>query len=73
MQSNYTIPDELNPALDKLPGAPAVRRRFSASPSNGSEFTGSSTIQIYLPTGAASTVIDPGRSYLRFEIHNEFK
>ena len=47
MQSNYTIPDELNPALDKLPGAPAVRRRFSASTSNGSSFQENSTIKIF--------------------------
>lgn len=60
----------MNPGIDILPGAPAVRRRFEAVPYNGSSFSPESTVQIYLPTGGASTFIDPHRSYLRFDVVN---
>lgn len=70
MQSEYGVPVEMNPGIDILPGAPAVRRRFEAVPYNGSTFVPEDTVQIYLPTGGASTFIDPHRSYLRFDIEN---
>lgn len=71
MQSEFGVPVEMNPGIDILPGAPAVRRRFEAVPYNGSSFSPESTVQIYLPTGGASTFIDPHRSYLRFDVVNK--
>jgi len=71
MQSEYGVPVEMNPGIDILPGAPAVRRRFEAVPYNGSAFNPDDTVQIYLPTGGASTFIDPHRSYLRMDIVNK--
>lgn len=70
--ANFNIPPMMNPELDKLPGAPAVRRRFNANPDNASEFFPEDLIQIPLPTGNASTMIDPSRSYLRFDIVNNY-
>lgn len=70
MQSEYGVPVEMNPGIDILPGAPAVRRRFEAVPYNGSAFNPEDTVQIYLPTGGASTFIDPHRSYLRMDVVN---
>lgn len=71
MQSEYGVPVEMNPGIDILPGAPAVRRRFEAVPYNGSAFNPEDTVQIYLPTGGASTFIDPHRSYLRMDVVNQ--
>lgn len=68
--AEYSVPVPLNPQIDILTAVPAVRRQFMAGPTNGSEFLPQSTIEIPLPTGAASTFIDPSRSFLKFDFYN---
>lgn len=66
--SDFGIPTELNPGVDRSPAAPAVTRRIYIPPSNNTEFSNGGDIQFRLPTAEPGSMLDAKYTYMKFNL-----
>jgi len=71
--SDFSVPQELNPGVDRSPAAPAVSRRIYIPPSNGTEFNQNGDLQFRLPTAEPGSILDAKYTYMKFTVVVEFE
>jgi len=70
--SDFSVPQELNPGVDRSPAAPAVSRRIYIPPSNGTQFGQNGDLQFRLPTAEPGSILDAKYTYMKFTVEVEF-
>jgi len=71
--SDFSVPQELNPGVDRSPAAPAVSRRIYIPPSNGTTFQQNGDLQFRLPTAEPGSILDARYTYMKFTVEVEFE
>lgn len=66
--SDFSVPQQLNPGVDRSPAAPAVTRRIYIPPSNGNTFVQNGDLQFRLPTAEPGSILDARYTYMKFTV-----
>ena len=70
--SDFSVPQELNPGVDRSPAAPAVSRRIYIPPSNNTTFQQNGDLQFRLPTAEPGSILDARYTYMKFTVELVF-